>query len=231
MGRIIGGFLVLLIGLGMVWGGYATWANERAFRAQAEKAEGVVIDLVGERDSDGKTMYRPIVEYTTADGRTLEMTGSTASSPPSYARGEKVALFYSPTTPEDARIDGFAERYLLPLILGGLGAIFALVGWFLFFGGIKKRRVRAWLAQHGMKVQAKLAGAELNTGLKVNGRSPWRLRAQWQHPVTQKVYVFYSDNLWFDPTEYCNCETVAAVVNADDPRQYVVDTSFLPQTA
>ena len=231
MGRIIGGFFVLLIGLGMAWGAYALWANARAFRAQAAQAEGTVVDLISNRDSDGDITYKPEVEFTTAEGRTLSFTGGTASNPPSYDRGEKVKVYYSAANPEDARLDGFMEQWFGPLILGVFALVFTLLGWFLFYGGIRNRRVRAWLAQHGMKVHAKLAGAELNEGLKVNGRSPWRLRAQWQHPVTQKVYVFYSDNVWYDPSEYCNRESVEALVNADDPRQYVIDTSFLPQKA
>jgi hypothetical protein len=231
MGRIIGGFFVLLIGLGMLYGTYALWSNGAAFRAKAQTVEGTVVDFASERDSKGKTMYSPIVEYTPADGQTLQMTGSTSSSSPSYSRGEKVQVMYDPATPEAARLDTFMEKFFGPLILGFFAVIVTLLGWFLFFGGIKNRRVRAWLAQHGMKVRAKLAGVELNEGLKVNGRSPWRLRAQWQHPVTQKVYIFYSDNVWFDPTEFCNRESVDAVVNADDPRQYMVDTSFLPEKA
>ena len=231
MGRIIGGFFVLVIGLGLAWGAWAIWSSGSAFRASALQAEGTVVDLVSDRDSDGDITYKPVVEFTTADGRTLQFTGGTASNPPSYSRGEKAGVFYSATDPENARLDGFAEKFLGPLIMGIFALVFTLIGWFLFFGGIRNRRVRAWLAQHGMKVQAKLAGVELNEGLKVNGRSPYRLRAQWQHPVTQKVYVFYSDNVWYDPSEYCAREQVDAVVNADDPRQYMLDTSFLPQKA
>ena len=231
MGRIIGGFFVLLVGFGMAWGAYALYGNARAFRATALEAEGTVVDLAGERNSDGKTMYSPVVEFTTADGRTLQFTGSTSSNPPSWSRGDTAKVLYQPANPEQARLDSFMETWFGPLILGFFALVVLLVGYALFWGGIQKRRVRAWLAQHGMKVRAKLAGAELNTSLKVNGRSPWRLRAQWQHPVTQKVYVFYSDNVWFDPTEFCDREQVDAVVNADDPRQYVVDTSFLPEKA
>ena len=231
MGRIIGGFFVLVLGLGMLYGSYALWSNGAAFRASAMQVEGTVVDFSTHRDDKGKTMYSPVVEYTTTEGQTLQMTGSTSSSSPGYSRGEKVKVFYSPGTPENARIDSFMEKFGGALILGVFAVIATLLGWFLFVGGIKNRRVRAWLAQHGMKVRAKLAGVELNEGLKVNGRSPWRLRAQWQHPVTQKVYIFYSDNVWFDPTEFCNRESVEAVVNADDPRQYVIDTSFLPQKA
>ncbi len=231
MGRIIGGFFVLLIGLGLGWGAWSSWSNGAAFRASATHTEGTVVDIASHRDSDGDTMYKPVIEFTTADGRTLQFTSSVSSSSPSYSRGDAVKLYYAPANPEDARLDSFMEKYFLPLILSVFASVFTLIGVLLFVGGIRHRRIRAWLAQHGMKVRAKFSGVELNQSLKVNGRSPWRLRAQWQHPVTQKVYIFYSDNVWFDPTEFCNRDQVDALVNADDPRQYMLDTSFLPQKA
>ena len=230
MKRILIGFVVLLVGLGFLWGTWAALDSTLEFRKTAVAAEGTVIDFTTHQ-SDGKTMYTPKIQFATADGREIEFSSSSSSSSPGYDRGDKVKILYSKETPERARIDGFMDNWFLPILLGFFGLIFTLIGVGAIKSGFNQRRVDAWLAQHGMKVRAKLLGPELNTSYSVNGRHPWRLRAQWQHPVTQKVYVFYSDNLWFDPTDYCTVDAVDAVVNADDPREYRLDTTFLPQQA
>jgi hypothetical protein len=230
MGRIIAGLAILLVGLGLLAGAAILVKNQREFRASALQAEGTVVDFATHR-SDGKTMYTPVVQFTAADGRAIEISGSTSSSSPGYERGERVPVFYSANTPEQAQIDSFMENWFGALIISIFGVLGTSIGGALFAFGLRRRRVRRWLAQHGMKVRAKMLGAEENTSYKVNGRHPWRVRAQWQHPVTQKLYVFYSDNLWFDPSDYCTAEQIEALVNADDPRQYHLDTSFLPERA
>lgn len=232
MGRIIGGFVALLIGLGMLWGTWALSQSTLKFKAEALATEGTVVDFDVERtteDGKSKTMYSPIVEYTIEDGQTLTFTGSSSSSSPSYDRGEKVKVLYSKVTPERARLDGFMDNWFGPLILGFFGVIVTLVGWFLFVGGIRNRKVRGWLQANGTRVQSKFHAVEQNTGLEVNGKSPWRVCSQWQDPATQNVHLFYSDNIWYDPTEFCKRDTIDAVVNPADPKQYFLDTSFLPK--
>ncbi len=232
MGRIIGGFFALLVGLGMLWGTWALSQSTLKFKADGVKVEGTVIDFETERsttDGKTKTMYKPVVQYTTTEGQTLTFTTSSSSSSPSYDRGEKVKVLYSKITPERARLDSFMENWFGPLILGFFGVIVTLLGWFLFFGGIRNRKVRKWLETNGTKVQTRFHAVEQNTSLKVNGKSPWRVCSQWQDPATQKVHLFYSDNIWYDPTEFCQRESLDAVVNPQDPKQYFLDTSFLPE--
>lgn len=232
MGRIIGGFFALLVGLGMLWGAWGLSQSTLKFKAGGVATEGTVIDFETERsttDGKSKTMYKPVVEYTTTDGNTLTFTTSSSTSSPSYDRGEKVKVLYSKITPERARLDSFMENWFGPLILGCLGVIVTLIGWFLFFGGIRNKKVRQWLQTHGTKIQTRFHAVEQNTGLKVNGKSPWRVCSQWQDPATQKVHLFYSDNIWYDPTEFCQKDSIDALVNSGDPRQYFLDTSFLPQ--
>jgi len=230
MKRILIGLLVLVTGLGFLFGTYVAVQDTIEFRDAAVTTEGVVYDFATHR-SDGKTMYTPQIRFATEDGRDVEFSGSVSSSSPAYDRGEAVKVMYRRETPEDARLDGFMDLWFGPMILSIFGTLFTLIGAGVVRWGVNHVRVRKWLAQHGMKVRAKLLGPELNTTYKVNGSHPWRLRAQWQHPVTRKIHVFYSDNLWYDPSDYCTADTVDALVNADDPRQYQVDTSFLPQQA
>ncbi|HZP67461.1 MAG TPA: DUF3592 domain-containing protein [Rudaea sp.] len=222
------GAIFLVVGVGLLSGGVAWWRASAAFAATAAGADGVVADLVYRSSSKGGT-YVPLVEFTTPDGARVHMTGSTGSNPAAYARGDHVHVLYDPANPERARIDSFMEQSLGPAILGGLGLVFALIGGGVVGAQIRRRKVRSWLAQNGMRVQARFEGVALDTSYAVNGRNPWRINCQWQHPVTQKVYIFRSDPIWFDPAPYVKRDALDVTVNADDPRQYLVDTSFLPQ--
>lgn len=227
---IIGG-VFFVVGVGLLFGGVSWWRSNAAFAANALSAEGTVSDLVFRRSSKGSGgTYVPVIDFTTPDGNRVHVTGSSGSNPPGYSRGDKVRVLYEAKNPEHAQIDSFMERSFGPVLLTGLGTVFALVGGGVLFACVRQRKQRAWLAQNGLRVQAKFDGIDYDTSVRVNGRSPWRLLCQWQHPATQKVYIFRSDAIWFDPTPYVQRETLDVLVNADDPKQYQVDTSFLPKS-
>jgi hypothetical protein len=219
------GSIFFAIGLAMLGAAFFVWQSAAGFAAHAITADGVVVDLVGRGSSRG---LAPVVEFTTSDGRTQRITGSISSSPPAYSSGERVRVLYEAANPQAARIDSKLEMWFLPMLFGGLGTVFASIGGGFLGYIVRTRRLRDWLAINGMHVKAKFEGVIYDTSIRVNGRHPWRLTAQWQHPVTQKVYSFRSDMIWFDPTQFVQRDQLDVTVNADNPRQYVVDTSFLP---
>ena len=87
------------------------------------------------------------------------------------------------------------------------------------------------LKKNGTRVNAEFQSVELNTALKVNGRNPYQILAQWQNPTTTEIHIFNSDNLWFDPTDYIKSDVIEVLVDMQNPKNYHVDTSFLPKIA
>jgi hypothetical protein len=224
---IVGG-VFFTVGLGLATGGGLLWGKNARFAAEAGKAEGEVVDLISYR-SDKSTMYKPLVRFHTEGGQEISFSGNVGSSSPSYARGDKVQVLYDRGTPEKAEIDSFMERGFAAVMLLGMGLVFGGVGGGLLAYQIRQRRIRAGLMDNGMRVEAKVTGVDYDTSLTVNGRHPWRLSCQWQHPVTGAVHVFHSDAIWYDPSEYVQRETLPVRVNADKPSEHWVDTSFLPK--
>ena len=218
-----------LIGLGMLIGCFFAVSSTLSFRGKSKVGEGVVVELVESRGDKGGTMYKPVVEWTSPDGKKRRFTGSVASSPPSYARGEKAMLRYEPANPESARLDSFMENWFAALILGLLGSVFFAVGAGVGIYGWRKKKAVEWLRAHGTKIQAKFTGVDLNTSLKVNGRSPWVLTAQWQNPADQAIYTFRSDSIWFDPSEFVKGETLDVLINPAKPSMHHIDLGFLPK--
>jgi hypothetical protein len=105
----------------------------------AESATGEVIALNPERGSNGGTLYRPTVRFTTDSGP-VTFTGWVASEPPAYTVGEQVHVFYDRAQPSTAIIDSFVERMLLPVVFGGIGIVGVVVG--MVLGALTRRRAR-----------------------------------------------------------------------------------------
>ncbi|TXS96022.1 DUF3592 domain-containing protein [Parahaliea maris] len=214
-------------GLLMLAGATALFLNTRDFIATAAVTEGKVTELVRSRSSDSDT-YRPVVVFTTAAGRSVEFTSSSGSNPPSFHRGETVTVLYQPDTPEQARIGSFFSLWGLPMIVGGMGLVFSLVGWGIIASQVLRKRRNQHLRQHGLPVSAEITSVDLDTSFKQNGRSPYRIHAQWQDPGSRKVYVFSSDAIWYDPSDYVAIDEITVYVQRGNPSRYHMDTSFLP---
>ncbi|MEV6591197.1 DUF3592 domain-containing protein [Streptomyces acidicola] len=131
IGTIAFGALFFVIGL--ILAGVSV-----SFLTDAERARGSVVALEWRNDDhsgasrktrgNDKPSAYPVVEFTSADGTPREFRDSTGSNPPSYEVGEQVEVLYRADSPEDARINGFASLWLLPLIFGGLGLLIAGIG-------------------------------------------------------------------------------------------------------
>jgi hypothetical protein len=217
-----------LVGLVFLAVAFFSARSELAFRAGAISTPGTVVDLEPTSGSKGGTLYKPVFEFVDRDDHVHRVTGTVASRPPSFKRGEAVTVLYRPENPEEAHLDSFMEAWFLPLIFGGLGSTFTSIAGGVLFYAFRKRIQRASLAASGTRVQARVDGVERDRSMRPNGRTPWRIVAQWEHPVDRKVYIFRSDALWFDPEPYLG-ETVDVWVDIDHPRRYVMATDFLPK--
>jgi hypothetical protein len=218
-----------LVGLGLLTGAFFALRSEMSFRSGALTAEGTVVDLVTTTGSRGGTLYKPVVEYVDRNDRKHRLTAGVASSPPSYRLGESVTVRYRPEDPRNAELDSFMNSWFLTVILGAIGTVFTSIAAGFVIYALRKRRIRAWLAANGMRLRLPAEGVYLDTSMKINGRSPYRISAQWQNPMNQKVYVFHSDAIWFDPAPYMQQRIMDIRVNADNPHQYMMDISFLPK--
>jgi len=221
--------LFLFIGLAMLCGAAALLLQTRHFIAGAVSAPGMVTALVP-HNSGNSTTWAPVVRYAAANGEPAELTSSSSSSPPAFRVGEAVRVLYRPGGGE-AKIDSFFSLWGGALILGILGAVLTAIGGAVLLIGPLGRRHDERLRQSGRPVLADYEGVRLNTRLKMNGRSPYRVLAQWRDPETAKVHVFESHNIWYDPTRYIDRSQLTVYIDPRSPRRYYVDLSFLPEAA
>ncbi|AWK06744.1 DUF3592 domain-containing protein [Flavobacterium crocinum] len=216
-----------IVGAGLLAGAVYSYSSKKAFLEKAEKAQGTVIEMIARR-SDNSTTYCPVVNFKTKAGQEITFTSSVSSNPPSYSVDETVEVLYDPAEPKEASINGFATLWLVPLILGILGTIFFLIGSLAFLFGYLKNKKKQNLRETGKPVSAKFTGVELNTGYSSNGRHPFQIYSQWQDPKNNELYVFKSDNIWFDPTDFIKTDAMRVFIDPENPSKYTMDLSFLP---
>jgi hypothetical protein len=119
---------------------FFTVRSELNYRKGAIRVPGIVVDLVPTRGSKGGTLYKPVFEFADLDDRMHRVTGSLASSPPSFERNEAVTVLYQPEDPEKAQIDSFMEAWFLPLIFGSLGTVFTSIATGVVIAAVRNRR-------------------------------------------------------------------------------------------
>lgn len=223
-------YVFSIIGLAMLVGASLVYNNTSDFLTRAVATEGEVIELVRSRSNDS-TVYYPVVAFQDASGRQVEFQANSGTNPPSYSRGETVKVLYEPGEPEAARINGFFTLWGVPLILVMLGLLFGFIGFGMVLSGLVAGRSKAYLQKNGVRIMSSFQEVERNMGSEVNGRNPYRIVSQWQHPETGNIHRFVSDNLWFDPTDHIKSKTVPVLVDENNPNKYWMDTSFLPKLA
>ena len=61
---------------------------------------------------------------------------------------------------------------------------------------------------------------------------PYAIFAQWYDPATNNIHVFKSQSIWFDPTDHAEIgDGIEVLIDANNPKRYYVDVSFLPEMA
>jgi len=221
-------FLILgLIGLAVC----AWWAQQIAqFADRAQAVSATVIELHPRRGDNGVT-YAPEVEFINLDGRQQRLISNSSSYPAAYDVGEQVEVLIDPLDHSDARISGTSGLWLGVIIVGGIAAVFTLIGAIVALLFVTSARRRTTLQRNGTRIDAQVTAINPNPRISVNGRHPWQIHCQWRDPKNNKLYLFTSDNLDFDPSGFIEGETMPVLIARDNPKRYWVDTTHLPELA
>lgn len=135
-GRVaFGPLAVLAAGIAFLVAAGHAWKQTDGLLDVAVPAAGEVISMRGEdrhvrpeNRGEAEETFRPVVRFTTREGRQVGYESITSSYPPRYSEGDVVRILYDPAMPERARIDDFADLWLRPVFLAGVGLILAGLG-------------------------------------------------------------------------------------------------------
>lgn len=130
--------------IGLLFAGIAAIVavSTGVFLGRAVRREGTVVDYRVEQNAitflrqDGESgiLYYPVVEYATADGEALTVTGRTGYTTRPYETGDRVSVLVNPREPGQARLDSTFGVWGSSIVLGGLGALFLLISVLAPFG-------------------------------------------------------------------------------------------------
>jgi hypothetical protein len=224
---------VLCSGLGMGYGAYSMALSTQNLLDTGIQVPAKVTKLVESvsRDSNGKTsrVYYPVFIYE-VDGKTYEEQSNSGSNPPSYRVGESTQLTIDPENPSEFLPEDFFSRWGGSLILGIFSFILSLIGSIGTFFMFRKAKNKKWLASNGLTITAKVIEVGLNTSLKINGRSPYRITAQWLNPRTNVVQLFHSENIWYDPSSFVT-EQIDVKIDPQNDNVYHMILDKIPKAA
>ncbi|WP_224368565.1 DUF3592 domain-containing protein [Hyalangium versicolor] len=122
------GFVFLVAGVGLVVGGFIAMGRTKRFLASAREAQAEVVAVQERKGSENQRVYYPVFRFRTESGATQEVVSSDGSNPARYKEGDRVAILYDPAAPANVRIQGVAQVWAIPIILGVAGVIMLLVG-------------------------------------------------------------------------------------------------------
>ncbi|GAB4140982.1 MAG: hypothetical protein Fur0024_2720 [Patescibacteria group bacterium] len=109
-----------------------------------------------------------------------------------------------------------------------LYTILIFIGIQSFFGGFfilrflkKQEKLKKWLSEFGTPVKAKVVDIRKNLGFTHNGENPFVIFAEWEDKISNTIYLFESENLWFDPTDQYKNKKVLVLIDSKNPRNYL----------
>lgn len=142
---VVFSILMPAVGLGVVaLGLHSAWKTHRAVSACVRTVGAViqVVEMRGGSDS-ARTVTRAVVRFRGEDGRTHSFLAGGAVE---FRQGEHVKVFYAAGHPEQARVESFAELYMLSSFWVMFGGVMVL------FGLLAVRQIRRGMGPPGLRI-------------------------------------------------------------------------------
>lgn len=203
--------------------GFLNWNSSQKLMREGVYTEGIVTNM--RYNNSGSAS--PTIEFDTEKFGHQVYYSSMYSSPPAYAVGERVKLWYDPEHPQKVVMSGL-DLWLLPAIFGGFFLVFGSIGYIGLAKQWRNSRRQDWLQRYGKTIEATFTEVRINHSVRINTRSPYYIVCQWFDPYSNKIYNFESESIWFNPEGFVP-KTIKVRVNPKDFREYKVDLSFLPE--
>ncbi|MEZ4903587.1 MAG: DUF3592 domain-containing protein [Spirosomataceae bacterium] len=105
---------------------YNYWLIQKTIENGIE-TEGVIIAHRRENKINRTTALAVVVAYKNEKGEPRVYYSTTYTTPVAFQIGEQVSISYNPNDPNDVILHS-PTKWLIPLVLGGFGIVFSLIG-------------------------------------------------------------------------------------------------------
>ena len=121
--------LFALLGVILTAIGAVLFRRTKTFVDRADRSAGRYVSSVGRVTASGDaTATYPVVEFETADGRSVRFEARAAVILASRKIGKPVEVLYDPADPQQAIVNDWMEIWAPALIFAAVGIIFILLG-------------------------------------------------------------------------------------------------------
>ena len=216
--------IFLIIGLLFFILGICIVVGENIDEEDRVYTTAIIENIIVNTDSDGDSSYDVFISYF-VDEKLLKKQLNSYSS--DYYEGKEIEIYYDKNNPSKVRAKN--SNFGL-FIFSGLGLIVFLVGTIGIISTIIKTIKRKNLRLNGKIIYATYIETILNTSYNINGRNPYNIICEWNDPVTNKKYIFKSENIWFNPDNVIsqnNINQFRVFINPNNIKEYVLDISML----
>ncbi len=125
--RWVGWFLLLAASILIFVAGYRYFSTQELL-SNGVWTKGTISGQNFQNDPDGY-FYSPIVTFADKQGIVRTWISEIAYNPPRFEIGQAVDVVYRPYDSSIALIVEFWDLYLIDLVLGGIGALLAILSW------------------------------------------------------------------------------------------------------
>ena len=93
-----------------------------------------------------------------------------------------------------------------------------------------KKILKTQLLANGSYVYADIDGVIRNTSVAINHMHPYNIRCQWNNPSDGNIYLFKSENIWFNPEYILKNKNITALkvyFDRANPKRYFISLDKL----
>jgi hypothetical protein len=109
--------VVILAGLGCIFLGVRMMSNMKKAAEKSIPAQAKVVDVECEMSITGPSVYFPVFEFTTTDGKLMRVRSSVGSAQRKHEVGDVVDILYEKENPEELIQKGSPAQTFAVLIL------------------------------------------------------------------------------------------------------------------
>lgn len=211
------GTIFTIIGLLLIIFGLYFYNKDNLFKNSSIKTEGVV---------SKKTDSDIFVEFY-VQGK--KYSGSINYYSSNIYEGDRIKIYYDPSNPNIFQGEG---SYLYVLIFGIIGSTFLLIGGIVIIFLIYKKRKIKRIIGYNYRISATIIGVTTKYSVRINGKNPYILEANYMSLTDGKLYNFESEFLFRDITpilEKFNISEIPVYINPNNYNEYVMDISQIKQ--
>ena len=190
---------------------------------------GYISHFNSEYSKDNSLTYYTVVNFTDNKGASRYVTSRSSSSLRMGRKGDKVKVRYILNNSNKAHItDFFFDMWGVSIIFGLIGFIITSAGIYLMLSLFYPIYIKFNSKKYSRIVRAKVKEVYLDDSISLNNKNPYVIEASWKDPITKKIFFFYSDDLWENPTDKIG-ETIMIRIHPNNFDKYCMDISFLEE--